>query len=305
MRRVEQLITQIRRATENTRVGTADGLSDEEFVQYLNDAQEAIQAAILGEHATLFQVDKTYTVSGAESYTMPTDIYGGQAAVTVFWSPDGSNGSWVKLHQARAVERISAQGRPYQYIVRGNSFLLEPYPTSGYVRLTYNRQLRRLDKRRATVSSRALGGTSLTALTIGGSLFVQADYDLYPSLSVVDSQGVVLMSGVTYSAVSAPGVVSLDPTTFAAQTGETCPVGAYVCLGTNASPTSELPEIGEKLLLKMASRMILDRDSSNDRQTFKEDEMDMLRQIVSFYGDVTQDLDEIPVTNTEYFDDLD
>lgn len=307
MRRVEQLITQVRRATENVRVGTTDGLSDEEFIQYMNDCQNMIQAAILRKYATVFHADKTYTSPG-RTITLPSDCYGKQAVVNVWWSPDGSDGSWKRLHKARNVEDVTSRGLPWQWVLRGGTILLGPYPSTGQIKVTYNRRVRRLDKRRGTISFASFNSTTLvlSALTISPTgLFVQADYDLFSELSIVTPRGVVSMSGIPYSAVSAAGVVTFDPAgSFTAQTGESIDINSYICLGTNASTTSELPEEAEGLLLKYTSRVILDRDSSNDRATFKEDELSMLADIVDFYADPTQDLEEIPVTNDSYFDDL-
>ncbi len=305
MRRVEQLITQVRRATENSRIGTADGISDEEFIQYLNDAQELCASAIIQVHRTAFSKQKIFTAPGTEAYTLPFDIWARQRVLSVEYSQDGSVDHYYTLDQARIVERYSRVGRPTQYILFNNTLLLNAYPSSGSFRITYDPKLPSLDKRRATVDAITLSSTQLTALSLAITTpFVAADYDLFDQLSIVGANGTVKMSQIAYTAVSAVNgnVTLLANVTFGA--GETGATGDYVCLGPNATTTSQLPDECEKFLLAYCSRRILDRDSSTDRATMSEDEQTMLGDIVGAFADSAGDMDEIVVKNYDYFDDI-
>ncbi len=306
MRRVEQLITQVRRATENVRVGTTDGLSDEEFIQYLNDAQELCESNIRRVYAKAFVKEKTWSATGAEQVTLPSDIWARQAVISLEWSPTGLAKDYYHLKKRTVRERFTMTGSPSQYVLYNNSILIDCYPATGTFRLIYQMKLPRLDKRRGTVASRTLTATACTALTITPSgLFVQGDYDLYPTISVVDNFGVVLMSGIAYSAVSAAGVLTLEGSSFTFASGETAPVGSYVVLGTNSSPTSSLSDECEKFLLAYCQRRILDRDSSDDRMTISEDEKAMLADIAETFAEISGDIDEIPTFNNDYFNDDD
>lgn len=307
MRRVEQLITQVRRATENTRVGETDGISDEEFVQCFNDCQELTQTAIVKVHRKAFVRDWEFTAPGVEYKEFPSDMLATHLVHSVEYSPSGNAADYRRLEPGHLIERQSVAGSPAFWMQLGSKLLVNPYPSSGSFRVVIDRKIRRLDKRRGTVASKTQGATYLTALTITPSgLFVQADYDLFDEISLVNARGVVQMSGIPFTAVSASGVVTIyGASGFAFASGELATVGDYVCLGTNASPTSELPEIAEKLLLMYCSRRILNRDSSDDAREFKADELEMLADITDLYAELSADADIPPVMDNGFFDDPD
>lgn len=307
MRRVEQLETQARRASENVRVGSADGISSEEFIQYFNDAQELIQTGIVKVHRKAFSKEWTFAAPGTESKALPADILGTHRIVSVEYSASGSASDYRRLEPGQLIERAAVPGSPSFYMVMAGSLLVNPYPSTGTFRVIYDKQIRRLDKRRGTVASRTQGATYLTALTITPSgLFVQADYDLFDEISLVNARGVVQMSGIPHTGVNASGVVSIyGASGFAFASGELATVGDYVCLGTNSSPTSELPDIAEKLMLVYCTRRVLDRDSSDDRKEFKGDELDMLSDIIDLYADISADAEVPPISDNGYFDDVD
>lgn len=306
MRRVEQLIMQVRRATENTRIGTQDGISDEEFIQYLNDGQELCSSAIIQVHRTAFSKEKVFAAPGTESYTLPFDIWAKQRVLSVEYSPDGQVEHYYTLDQARIIERYSRIGNPSQYILFNNKLLLNAYPRTGSFRITYDPMLPRLDKRRTTVGAITFSATAVTALTLSTSApFTASDYSLFDQLSIVGADGTVKMSGLPFTAVNAgTGVVSILNTTFTFATGETGAIGDYICLGVNATTTSSLPDQCEKFLLAYAQRRIMDRDSSTDRVTMTEDEQNMLADIVGAFADSAGDMDDIVVKNYDYFDDI-
>lgn len=306
MRRVEQLITQVRRATENTRIGTQDGISDEEFIQYLNDAQELCASAIIQVHRTAFSKEKTISVTGAESYTLPTDIWAKQRVISVEYSPDSNAEHYYFLSQARTVERSTRRGLPSQYILFNNKLLMNAYPATGQFRITYDPLIPRLDKRRAVIDAITMTSTQLTALSLAITTpFVAADYDLFDNLSIVGADGTVKMSGVPFTAVSAVnGNVTILGSAFTFASGETGATSDYVCLGINATTTSILPDQCEKFLLAYCQRRIFDRDSSSDRDTMSQDEQMILADIVGAFADSSGDQDDIVCKNFEYFDDI-
>ena len=75
-RRTDLLIDQTRRASDNEDVSATVGISNEELVQFLNDAQDKLQAVITEQHPDIFVVESTIDlVKGTESYSLPADIY--------------------------------------------------------------------------------------------------------------------------------------------------------------------------------------------------------------------------------------
>ena len=76
MRSVTRLIEQIRRQTENEEVSDFIGIKDEEFIQYINDAQYNLQAAIVHQHPRVFVKEvEIDAVTDQEKYTLPTDTF--------------------------------------------------------------------------------------------------------------------------------------------------------------------------------------------------------------------------------------
>lgn len=303
MRRVEQLITQIRRATENERIGTNDGISDEEFIQVLNDGQEMCQSGIVRAHKKTFGKELIFSAPATESRTLPLDVWARHRILTVEFSPDGREESYYRLKQGSLVERSTCRGQPLFYMLLNNKILFNPYPETGMFRIVYDPLLRRLDKRRAVIDAITLTTTQLTVLSLAiTSPFSASDYALFDELSIVGADGTVKMSGIPFDAVSAVnGNVTIRGGAFTFATGETGAIGDYVCLGVNASTTSALPDQCEKFLLAYSQRRIFDRDSSSDRTTMKEDESEMLGSIIQEFADVSGDIDEIPSTNDEDF----
>ncbi len=300
MRRGELLVKQIQRATENERVGTNDGISLEEYYQYLTDGVRKFQRAVMAVHATAFRTSTTWSADGAESRALPTDIFARNRIVSVEYSSSGSAQDYYPLNLVTQKERFTAAGRPSQYILQGETLLINCYPSTGTFRAVYDQLLPAVDKRRATVSSRTLSSTAITALALSG--YTDADYLLYDHLTVVDFNGAVLMRGVPYTAVTA-GVVTIQGGTYTFPTGSTAPVGAYVCLGKNASTHPLIDSQAEDFLLVYAQRRILMRDSSGDAADLTPEEQEMLGGIIAGYSE-SPDLEPIPILDGGYFQDL-
>ena len=76
MRSVTRLIDQIRKQTENEEFSDFTGIKDQEFIQYLNDAQYNLQALIIQQHPRVFIEEVLLdAVSGQEKYDLPSDTF--------------------------------------------------------------------------------------------------------------------------------------------------------------------------------------------------------------------------------------
>ena len=92
MRSVTRLIEQIRRQTENDEVSDFVGIQDEEFIQYLNDAQYNLQAQIVHQHPRVFIEEAIIqTVSGQERYDLPSNCFLGNKVHNVEYSASGND----------------------------------------------------------------------------------------------------------------------------------------------------------------------------------------------------------------------
>lgn len=299
MRRAELLIKQVQRATENERVGSQDGISLEEYYQYLTDGAHRFQMQVVGVSAEAFRAEQSYTASGSEYYALPGDILLRNQVISVEYSPTGLDKDYWPLTRVISRERFTFQGVPSRYFLQGGRFYVNCYPVSGSFRVVYNQQVPTVDKRRATVSSHTKSTTALTALTLTG--FTSADYALADHLTIVDFNGTVKMRGIPYTAVnSGTGVVSIQNSSYTFPTGSTIANGDYVCLGEFASSHALIDTAAEPFLLAYCSRRILMRDSSQDTAELTAEEMAMIKGIVDAYA---QDPDPTvtPIVEGAYF----
>ncbi len=305
MRRAQLLLKQVQRATENERVGTNDGISLEEYYQYFTDAQTYLQREILKVNNKAFRTSTTWSADGTEDYDLPFDYFARNQVATLEYSETDDEADYRVLEQVTQLERYSDVGRPSQYILQGETILVNAYPSVGTFRLTYAKRLPRLEPRRSTVSSRTVTSTALTALTLTTtSPFTSSDYNLADHLTVVDFNGTVKMRGIPYTAVnSSTGVVTIYGSSYTFPSGSTAPVGDYIVLGQYASTHFGVDDVCEDFILAYTQKRILNRDSSLDSAEITADMMQMLANIVDVYSD-DADINQVPVTNYDYFGDL-
>lgn len=302
MRRAELLVTQIQRATENERVGTTDGISVEEYYQYLTDGLRFLQRKILGVAPEAFRQTYEFSATGVEAYALPTLIFAKSRVARLEYSASGTASDYRPLDRVTQLERVTRQGLPSRYLLESGNVLVNAYPAAGAFRLTYDALLPAVDKRRATVSSHTKSSTALTALTLAG--YTADDYALSDHLTIVGFDGTVKMRGIPYTAVnSGTGVVSIQGSSYTFPVGSTLDNGDYVCLGEYASTHPQIDTQAEDFLITYGQRRILKRDSSLDANDIAEELADMWMGIVDSYGQAPDEV-PVPVTNTDYFTDL-
>lgn len=271
MRRVDLLITSSRRATENENFTETSGISDEEFLQYINDGQDEIQSIIFNSFPELLTEETTINaVKGQEAYSIPFDAFLGNRVETVEYSATGRLDDYRLLKKGSQRERISGiEAVPAFYIRRSGKILIQPQPDdlSGVIRLVYQKRVARLDKRRATVGAVTLNSSTnkITSLTLDTSVLLDSDaLSEEEEITIVDRQGNQQMRRILITDVnSTTGVVTVD-SSFTYEEFESISVGDYVLRGPDSTTHSDLPEITEKYLTEYMNLRILLRDSSND-----------------------------------------
>jgi hypothetical protein len=298
VRRAGLLELQVRRQTGNSRTGNSDSISSEEFLQYFTDAQLCIYRRMLGRNSKFFRTEAEYDASGAERYALPADCLG-QSVITVEFSSTGGAKDYRALDRREYLERATVEGDPLFYILDGANVLLNPYPTTGTVRLVYNKELPRVDKRRSTVSSHTKSTTALSALTLVG--YTADDYDLSDHLTVVDFNGVVKMRGIPYTAVdSGTGAVSIYGSSYTFPDGSTMSNGDYVCLGANASSHVQLPDFCEDFVLLYCAKRIMNRESSSDAADADPEVQRMAAEIIDLWSDMGGDVSQVTILNQDF-----
>lgn len=307
MRRVDFLITDIRRISRNqlNPDGTAS-IPDEEILQYLNDAQDRLQGLIGATKG----VDKIFTnqsivnlVASQEAYSVPDRIFMNKGIDMVEFSASGLVTDYIILSKLNVFNRnTNSDAYPTGYFRRGGQVYLTPTPStsSGSLRITYERTIDDLDKRRGVVQSiSGLTSTTFTSLVVDST----ADETSTPNLSTVDYVCIVDKDG-TRKAFNIPvgsyvsGTNTLTPAAGFTFTGtDTFTTGDYITFGKYHTTHSQLPDEAESYLIHYAVESILNKDSSDDIVTQSNKLRDLEASLLRGLTAQTSEIQRIPQLN--------
>jgi hypothetical protein len=304
MRNVSLLITQARRATENVEVTDSAGISDEEFLQYANDAQDQIQSVVSTDFPDVFQDEELIdAVIGQEEYNIPEFAILGNRVDMVEYSETGQNNDYHRLPKTSHLERFSGTSSyPMMYIRRSNKILLQPQPSNnGVIRVLYQKQAPRIDKRRAKVSAVTLTSNSITSLTLDTTVEIDDSALLEEGyVSVVNKDGEIKMIKIPVTAIdTTTGIVTVEAG-FTFEAGETIEVGNYLLRGKRSTTHSELPVICERYLIAYMNWKILKRDSSNDSDEAGQELGALLQDIVAAFKQPDGDVNLVPILDGQF-----
>lgn len=304
MDRVENQITRIRTETENTDFGDTYGISDNEMIAYLNDAQDRIYAEI-NKRRPYFFVRQTVLTSPAntEALDLPSKLYLGHIS-NVEYSQTGGQSDYSRLEQGSNHERdTNPGGNPLKYFRNNNQLFLIPTPSSGgFVRIRYIERVPKLDKRRAKVASATFSGSSLTALTLDTTVEIDRDNLLTQNyMCVVDKYGSLKVRAIPFTDInSTTGVVTLE--TFSLGSDDsTISAGDYVVMGDYTCNKSSLDDITERYLVSHLRMEVLDRDGNTSGTATQNDKMNnLLGEIIDTFSDVSYDVYNVAVIDENY-----
>lgn len=299
MRRSELLISQSRRATENLTYSDTTGISDEEFLRYLNDAQQRVLRSVVKVFPNILENTLTVSVAAlSESAPKPADGFFGSRVAFVEWSHDGQEKNYYQLKRGALSEKFHGEATfPVYYIPIGSNIFLNPRPQSGgSMRVTYQKGPPSLDKRRGTVSALTpkLTLDTTTLLTEDIAAMLAEEY-----ICVVDKDGLIKVDGLPITAIdSSTGQITTSDGTFVPSAA--CAVGDYVVAGKYATTHCQLPDACEPYLVAHTDWKVLKRDSSQDSQEQESELASMLAEIVDVFKQNDQDTQLIPVISTEF-----
>lgn len=305
MRNIQLLIDQSRRATENEEFSTTTGITDEEFIQYLNDGQDRLESSIQVRFRNFFQDESIIsTVVGQESYDIPQDALLGTRIEYVEYSSTGQDKDYYALKLGNLIERKTGVfAEPSFYIRRSKTILLtgQPQTSGAKLRVTYQKKLARLDIRRATVSAVTLASSSITSLTLDTSVLLDDTALLEEGyVTVVNKYGAIQMKRIPVTAIdTSTGVVTIEPG-FTFESGETIAVGDYLLRGPVSTTHSELPDICERYLLSYANWKIFRRDSSNDAIEQGQELQVLERDILDGFEEPEGDVPTVAVLDPQF-----
>jgi hypothetical protein len=309
MERIDKLILQSRRDTDNEDFSETTGIPDASFLKWVNRAQKRVQACITGVRPFLFQATKIQTVTaGTDTYAIPAYVLLSTRIEKVEYSVTGLAKDYYELTLIDSHMRSPSgtNGNPIEYIRQSGNIILQPAPGStGSLRWTFQKTVADLDIRRSKVSASTLSSTQLTALTLDTTMLTDEDIDVMEDseyITIVDKDGQILMFGIAISSIdSATGIVTLNGShTF--ETGETCPAGAYVLAGKRVTTHSELDDVCEEYLSAFMDYKGHRKDSSDDSAEDSSDLKDILTVILESYAEADPNVHGIPVINDEFTD---
>lgn len=307
MKRLDQLITQARNDTDNDDYSDTTGIPDTSFIQWVNDAQERLQALISAVNPDLFQeTEETDAVSGQEEYDLPSDLLLDTKVEGIEYSATGQEQDYDELDPITRRERTAGdQGRPVAYVRQSGQFLSCPAPdtTGGKFRVTYQRRLPGLDIRRGFILDVVVSTDSIVSLTLEPSELTSDNIDHLEDVgyaTCVDALGNVKMRGIPILGVDQDtGVVSLDPT-FEFEDGETIEAGDYLVAGEYHTSHSQLPHGCERYLIAYMSWKAQKKDSSYDSDEASSEKSEMEQEIVEAYKKADRTVKTVPIINDDY-----
>lgn len=306
MRRCQQLITVIRRQSENVQIDPDDGIGDDEVIQFMNDGQERLEAAIIRTHEKAFAADSFVDlVADQEIYVLPFGTFINHNIITVEYSFTGQATDYIPLRRGKLIERTSFRGFPSMYIPRVREIIVNPIAdrsiTSG-LRITTNPKHPRMDKRRGIVTAVTLSGSAVTNLVVnatsGDVPYNPSDFEEFDRISVVDADGNQQMKNIPLDSANSNGTLTVR-SSFTFETGETIAIGDYVVLGENATTHLQMPQICEKYLIEYGSWKMLMRDSSADSTEQAVVVGAVEKDIVDSFAEISGDVDRIPIINAD------
>lgn len=279
MRRLELLINEAKLSTNTTDINSVSTLLCQGYINRIQSYVEDLMFLVNDEN-DLFISDYIFQlVPGQDEYPLPPHIYAKSSIDNLAVSfLNGLSNTYLPLKKVSRKQ----QGFTFGYFIREDKIVLTPRPTSPLnMKLAYVRKLPTLGIRGATVSS-------TTPTTIVVTNYVSGFESLSDYISIVDSSGTILVSGLSFS--------FNGTTTFTVPSTAGIPNGSYIVSGAYSTTHSQLPDECEKYLIIALERMIQYRQSSPDVQTsqlFSEPELVAIKEV---FMDNSYDDAKPPVT---------
>ena len=315
---IDSLILDIRKNTDNEEFNDTVGYSDEEIIRSINDGQNRLHAKIVAQHSSAFVQEYTVaTSSDTESYSLPYDAFLGNKMSGIEWSSTGLSDDYYALKRVSHKLRVpGANGDPCNYSIKNNRIYLQPVPqnSSGILRISYVQAPIQLNKRRGQIIATSQCSDSLSAPTFIDINYLDAVNDPIElaretHFCVVDKYGNIKMSNVLLSTIGAAGS-TVDLTTYEAQltidsstsfnSGDVIAQGYYIVPSKLASSHLDVPDSVKRYIRMFAENNVLERDSSTDVKESLPILLEIEKEIVASYADVSDDIDYIPEINTEW-----
>ncbi len=308
-RRIEQIIRSIRRDTGNTDYSADSGIPQRDIEEYIQDAQDDLQTAIINVHAQRAFPDQALlnVVANEFKIALPYNFHSSGGLIKVEFSASGNSRDFYELRQVTLGEiNETVFGNPSLYSRRGDLLIVSPVPqsavTSG-IRVTFVKTLPRPAVRRGQVSVATLNTSAKTITTltlqINDGLLDAAGLREDDYICIVDRDGVIKMKAIPITTVNTDTGAVTIASGFVYETGETIAVGDYAISGRYATTHPEWPANVERYLRRYGVLRVQMRDSNDDM--IAEDALleKMRSDIVEDYISLNADIMRVPEINED------
>jgi hypothetical protein len=305
--RCDTLIRDARAKSGHRTYDYQSGVSQREFVEYLNDASDRLYNLILQERSTLFRRSTTLTCTpGVASVTLPDDIYLQHNINKVDYSPTGNAQDYTPLDARISKEEVSVVGYPDSYFLRDGAIVLSPIPDrAATLRLEFQYVIPQIDLRRAQYSAVSIVGPDLISMTFASlsSVLQETKDDLTGGyveyICTVNASGTQQAVALPVSSFNATtGVLTFASGTLAADyPGISAGINShYVVFGKNASTHSSLPQVARRYLVEYAAARVMIRDANALEAALTSQLMQGIeKDVLDAYATLEEDTFQVPV----------
>jgi hypothetical protein len=301
MKRLEQLIATARELSQNTSYDTNSGIPQRVFVQYFNNAQDSLMKNVVNLKTKYFKTNMIVPVIPNQAkYDYPYNLFMHNID-TIQWYDSASGTFFRNLTQSYTKEKItSSTGFAFGYINQDDGIHLNPPINTGFLDITYEKTVPKLQKKNGKISSVTISGSNqLTALSvdISGPTYDAPEIDDDFFLCVVDKYGAQKARSIEYISQTA-GVFTLPAQPLI--TGQSISVGDYITIGKNTVNLPQWPDICESFLIDFVVYSAKYGDSSQWAKEAKEYLSECFSSLAGSFASPSDDIIEIPITNSDY-----
>lgn len=300
MRRVELLIDTARKLSQNTRYDETSGVTQDIFVQFLNNAQDSLIMEVQNLKTKYFKKQVVVdVVPNLEVYSYPDDCYM-QHLDTIQWTDSPTGTYWTTLFKTTTKEKITIQpGYPFAYVPYEDGIHLNPPIKQGKLYITFVRTPNKLQKRAGKINNLTIVGSTLSAMTldITEASFDQNEINSQNYLCVVDKFGKIKASNILYDSISSMGNFTLDPFNLGTST---IAIDDYICVGENCVNLPQWVDICEGYLLKHMVYEAKYGDSSAWTDAAVKDMAAYFAKLSTSFATISDDVTSIVISNLDY-----
>ncbi len=285
LKRVDFLLQDARVLASATDFGTNYGIQNDFLLIQLTNAKYELQKAITATQAECFAGYKEYTCAGATSYSMPSDAFANNLLYMVEYSPTGLSTDYYEL-DLNYVRPPGKSGTPSYYMLDADIIYPDYAPSSGKLRLRYEKTLYNLDIRRGVVSTYVAVGDNIQSITLydaGNPVPDDTKLAAAEYVCISDRNGNMTIRNVPVDSYDATYKRITVVSGWLADTGWSMPSPAYVTCGADTITHPQGPLMFEQYYVEYMRWEIEKSRGSMDAEDANKKLDSILASIVEIY----------------------